>query len=95
LQVERAKYETPECRNVALGHVLKSLDLFFERIPDSQPVLDFARRQLRNRRDAVRLRARAFLQKHERIARPKDPAHESQPIRSPTNRTAAAAGARR
>jgi hypothetical protein len=64
LQVERAKYQTPECRNVALGHVLKSLDLIFEKISDRQPVLDLAKRQLRNRRNAVKVRARAFLKKH-------------------------------
>ena len=68
LQVERAKYQTPECRNVALGHVLKSVDLFFEHVRDPQAVMNFAKRQLRNRRNAVKLRARAFLKRHERIA---------------------------
>jgi hypothetical protein len=68
LQVEKAKYQTPECRNVALGHVLKSVDLFFEHVRDHQVVIEFARRLLRNRRNAVKLRARAFLKKHERIA---------------------------
>jgi hypothetical protein len=68
LQVEKAKYQTPECRNVALGHVLKSVDLFFEHIRDHQVAIEFARRLLRNRRNAVKLRARAFLKKHERIA---------------------------
>jgi hypothetical protein len=67
LQVKKAKYQTPECRNVALGHVRKSLGLFFEHVRDPQVVIDFAKRQLRNRRNAVKLRAHAFLKKHEGI----------------------------
>jgi hypothetical protein len=68
LQVEAANYQTPECRNVALGHVLLSLDLFFEHIRDPQPVVAFVERQLRNRRNAVRRRAAAFLKKHRKSA---------------------------
>jgi hypothetical protein len=64
LQVEQAKYQTPECRNVALGHVLKSVELFFAHLRDPRPVIDFAKRLLRNRRTAVKRRARAFLKKH-------------------------------
>ena len=33
LTVDRAKYETEECRNVAIGHAIQSLDRFFECIP--------------------------------------------------------------
>jgi hypothetical protein len=69
LQVEKAKYQTPECRNVALGHVLKALDLIFEQIHDRQPMVDFAKRQLRNRRHSVRQRARSFLKKHDASTR--------------------------
>jgi hypothetical protein len=61
LQVETATYQTPECRNVALGHALKSLALVFNHVRDRQPIIEFARRQLRNRRNAVQRRARAFL----------------------------------
>jgi hypothetical protein len=64
LRVESAKYQTSECRNVALGHVLKALDLVFEHIQDRRPIVDFAHRQRRNRRHAVRERARSFLKKH-------------------------------
>jgi len=64
LQVEEAKYQTRECRNVALGHALKSLDLIFAYIRDRQRIIDFAKRQLRNRRNAVRVRARAFIKNH-------------------------------
>jgi hypothetical protein len=64
LQVEAAYYQTPECRNVALGHAVKALDLIFEQIRDPQPVFAFVERQLRNRRNAVQRKAAAFLKRH-------------------------------
>jgi hypothetical protein len=64
LRVKRATYQTPECRNVALGHVLKGLEMLFELVEDPRPVLEFARGQLRNSRNAVRQRARTFLKRH-------------------------------
>jgi hypothetical protein len=95
LQVETAKFHTPECRNVALGHVLKALDLVFEHVRDRQLVMAFAKRQLRNRRNAVKLRARTFLKEHGRIAQPDGAANGSQRICSEANRTSSAASSRR
>lgn len=69
LRVEAANYQTPECRNVALGHVVKSLDLFFEHIGDPDPVLAFVQRQLDNSRNAVKKKAAAFLKKHGSLRR--------------------------
>ena len=69
LQVEVANYQTPECRNVALGHVVKSLDLFFEHIGDQEPVIAFVQRQLDNSRNAVKKKAAAFLKKHGNMSR--------------------------
>jgi len=64
LRVEEANYQTPECRNVALGHVVNSLDLFFEHIGDPEPVMAFVQRQLGNTRNAVKKKSSAFLKKH-------------------------------
>jgi hypothetical protein len=64
LRVEEANYQTPECRNVALGHAVNSLDLFFEHIGDRKPVIAFVQRQLGNTRNAVKKKAAAFLKKH-------------------------------
>jgi hypothetical protein len=75
--------------------VLKSLDLLFDQVLDRQLVIDFAKRQLRNRRNAVKLKARAFLKKHEVIAQPDGVANGSLPVRSKTNPTPSAAGSRR
>ena len=64
LRVEQAKYQTEECRNVALGHAVASLDLFFEHLDKPQPVVEFVRRQLHNRRNAVKVKAAKFLRKY-------------------------------
>jgi hypothetical protein len=64
LQVQRARYKTAECRNVAIGHAIEAFDVFFDLIGDAQPVLRFVRRQLRNTRNAVRKKADSFLKKH-------------------------------
>jgi hypothetical protein len=82
LQVEAADYHTPECRNVALGHAVKALDLFFAFIRDRQPVLAFVERQLRNPRNAVKRKAAAFLKKHQQIT--PSPAQEKLPVRLDT-----------
>ena len=95
LRVEAASYQTPECRNVALGHAVESYDLFVENIRKPQPVVAFVVRQLRNRRNAVKQKAAAFLKKHKQIAQTGDAAKGRQPIRSRTNRAFSAAGPRR
>ncbi|MGA2273081.1 MAG: hypothetical protein ABSH00_05970 [Bryobacteraceae bacterium] len=63
LTVGRAKYETEECRNVAIGHAIQSLDRFFECIPRKRVVVGFVRRQLDNPRPATRRKAGKFLKK--------------------------------
>ncbi len=64
LKVEKAKYQTTECRNIALGHAIKSFDQFFDRITDKEPAIKLIRKQLNNTRNATRKKAEKFLQKH-------------------------------
>ena len=64
LKVEKAEYQTAECRNVAIGHAIKSLDQFFDHVSQQQAVVKFVRRQLTNRRNAVRKKAAEFLKRH-------------------------------
>jgi hypothetical protein len=64
LRVEKANYQTEECRNMALGHAVASLDLFFEHLEKPQPVVEFVKRQLHNRRNAVKMKAAKFLNKY-------------------------------
>lgn len=64
LKVESAEYQTPECRNIALGHAIESFDQFFDQIEDKGPVLRLIRKQLQNTRPATRKKAERFLRKH-------------------------------
>jgi hypothetical protein len=63
LRVERASYRTPECRNVAIGHAIKSFDRLFGHIKSRRPVLAFVTRQLDNPRPATRKKAERFLKR--------------------------------
>ena len=63
LTVGRAKYETEECRNVAIGHAIQALDRFFASIPRQRAVVSFVRRRLDNPRPATRSKAEKFLKK--------------------------------
>ncbi len=64
LKVEKAKYQTTECRNVALGHTIKSFDQFFDQIIDKKPVVKFIKKQLKNTRNGTRKKAEKFDKKH-------------------------------
>ena len=63
LKVERASYRTPECRNVAMGHAIKSFDTFLDHVGNRRPVLAFVTRQLDNPRPATRKKAEKFLKR--------------------------------
>jgi hypothetical protein len=68
LQVEVANYQTEMCRNVASGHAVESFDLFFEHLKQPLPVIEFVKRQLNNRRNALKRKAAKFLKKHLPVA---------------------------
>jgi hypothetical protein len=65
LRVGRARYQTAECRNVAIGHAIQTFDQIFHLLKSPQPVLRFVRRQLKNPRPATRKKAGRFLHRHE------------------------------
>jgi len=64
LKVENAKYQTTECRNVALGHVIQSFYQFFYHIEDKELVIALIKRQLTNTRNATKKKAEKFMEKH-------------------------------
>lgn len=64
LKVSRAHFQTEECKNVAIGHAIKSFDSFFKVIQDQAPILRFVTRQLKNSRPATRRKAIQFLKRH-------------------------------
>ncbi len=64
LKVEHARYQTAECRNVALGHVILALGQLCESLQDKTAVMALVRRQLENSRNATRIKAGKFLRKY-------------------------------
>jgi hypothetical protein len=68
LAVERARYQTPECRNVALGHAILAFDKFYQYLADPGPVLALVKRQLKNTRPATAKKARRFLERRALLA---------------------------
>jgi len=75
LGVEEAKYDTAECRNVAIGHAISALGRFFQHIRRQKPVLEFVSRQTANTRNATKKKAEAFLKKY---GSPEEPAQTKQ-----------------
>ena len=63
LKVERACYQTAECRNVALGHVIVALGEFFDRVKNKESVVAMIKRQLDNSRNATRTKAAKFVKR--------------------------------
>ena len=63
IQVEHYDYDTPECRNVALGKVIVSLEKFKEEIKNQKYILEFLERQTNNTRVSVKNRAIKLLER--------------------------------
>ena len=63
LKVETAVYKTDECRNVAIGHALDACMEFNALMVDKRWVIQFATRQLQNKRKTVIARANKLLKK--------------------------------
>jgi len=63
LKVEKAKYQTDECKNVAFGHTINSFTQFYGQIKNKEPVDKFIKKQLKNTRNATRKKAERFLKK--------------------------------
>ena len=63
VRVQRARYATPECRNIAIGHAIQALDRFFPNIEKTRPVLNFVHSQFQNPRPATRRKAEKFWKK--------------------------------
>ena len=61
LKVARARYQTPECRNVAIGHAILALGEILPLLRHPAPTVQFVRKQIRNPRPATRKKAERFL----------------------------------
>lgn len=63
LKVETAKYQTAECRQIALGQAVKAFDGIWNLLSDKEPVVEFVRRRLKSRRSSTKHVAAEFLHK--------------------------------
>jgi hypothetical protein len=61
LEVEKARYQTDECRNVAMGHAIQALTACRPLLKKPGPALAFIRRQTQNSRPSTRGKALAAL----------------------------------
>jgi len=61
IKVGRARYQTAECRNVAIGHAIVALGNILPVLNNPAPVVAFVRRQIRISRPATRKKAEYFL----------------------------------
>jgi len=63
--IERASFDTDECRNIAIGKAILAIEMFTDPVDAGKPVLEFARRQTMNTRQATAKKAKAFVRKCE------------------------------
>jgi hypothetical protein len=63
LKVEHYDYDTDECRNIAIGKVIESIGSYSNQLKDKKAVIEFARRQTKNTRNATKKKAERFLKR--------------------------------
>ena len=68
LKVGRARYQTPECRNIAIGRAILALRELLPLLHAPGPVVRFVRRQTTNPRPATRKKAERFLKSQRRAS---------------------------
>jgi hypothetical protein len=64
LKVETARYQTDECRRIALGQAIYAFGEFFGQIGDKEVVRRLVKKQLDNTRKSTAKKAEQFLKKH-------------------------------
>ena len=68
LKVQEGKYfldgkPSPECKNIACGHAVEAFEEIYDKLTDKKPVHEFIKKQLNNKRPAVKKKAEKFLKK--------------------------------
>ncbi len=68
LKVQKAKFIhqgelSSECKNIVCGHAIDSFAMFFDKIENKKPVIQFIKAQLNNSRPAVVKKAEKFIKK--------------------------------
>ncbi|MFQ5604928.1 MAG: hypothetical protein ACE5HS_16795 [bacterium] len=63
LPVEKARYRTDECRNIALGQAIDAFAKFYPQIQNKTAVEKLIKKQLQNTRSSTRKKAEKFVRK--------------------------------
>ncbi len=63
LNVEKAQYRTPACRNVALGRAIEAFDQLYGQSRLQESIAKLVKRQLNNPRNATRRKAEKFVKR--------------------------------
>jgi hypothetical protein len=64
LKVANARYQTSECRNVAIGHAILALGNILPLLRKPAPIVQFVRGQIRNPRPSTRKKAEQFMKSY-------------------------------
>jgi hypothetical protein len=54
---------SPECKNILKGKAILSFQKYYEQVKDKKKILEFVKKQLKNRRPATKKKAEKFLKK--------------------------------
>ncbi|UCH88071.1 MAG: hypothetical protein JSV49_07330 [Thermoplasmata archaeon] len=54
-----------ECKNILKGKAILAFDAYFEQIENKDAVISFVKKQLRNKRNATKTKAKQFLKKYD------------------------------
>jgi len=63
LKVKNAKYQTDECLNIILGHMISSFDKFFRQVKNRTEVIDFVKKQINNPSKNTKNKAEKIIKK--------------------------------
>jgi hypothetical protein len=66
IKVEQYDYDTPECRNIAIGKAIMAIGTYYSGLNDKRGVVEFVKRQTGNTRNATKKKAEQFLKKYDR-----------------------------
>jgi hypothetical protein len=66
IKVEHYDYDTPECRNIAIGKAILAMGTYFNGLDDKRGVMEFVKQQAGNTRTATKKKAEQFLKKYDR-----------------------------
>ncbi len=71
MKVEGYEYDTAECRNIAIGHVILALGSFYDNlgVKEKQTAREFVIRQVKNKRRATGKKAEKFFKKIDKYAK--------------------------